>query len=85
MEIVCKHTDILTSKTHDDKIVNEYIIYVFIDDELKTPACADVVYGEDDRDILIRRRYLEYFDEGDLISRVLRLVSHSEFKESIGL
>lgn len=81
MKILCKHSDIMTSKTYKNKIVNEYIVYVVSD--IGTPITADVVYGEDDRDLLIKKRYLKYFEEGSMISNVLEMVTHDEFTKKM--
>lgn len=52
MRILVKHTDKLVSLTFNDKVVNQYSVYVMNDN---SPIYAEIAYGEQNRDIVVSK------------------------------
>jgi len=73
--IVVKNSDKLTSMVHDRKVVDEYLVYL-LDDE--TFMSADVVYGTEEKDILIKQLIKDNC-EGMKVSDVVIEVPFAEF------
>ena len=73
--IVVKNSDKLTSMIHNRKIVDEYLVYLLDDATLMS---ADVVYGTEDKDSLIKQLMVDNCD-GAKYSDVVVEISFTEF------
>lgn len=70
MRILVKHTDKLVSLTFNDKVLNQYSVYIMNDN---SPIYAEIAYGEKDRDIVISKllsKYLPDVSESDSINYI---------------
>ena len=70
MRILVKHTDKLVSLTFNDKILNQYSVYIMNDN---SPIYAEIAYGEKDRDIVISKllsKYLPDVSESDSVNYI---------------
>ncbi len=70
MRILVKHTDKLVSLTFNDKVVNQYSIYVM---DNNSPIYAEIVYGEPNRDIVVSKlisKYLPDVSESDRVNYI---------------
>lgn len=70
MRILVKHTDKLVSLTFNDKVLNQYSVYIMNDN---SPIYAEIAYGEKDRDIVISKllsKYLPDVSESDSVNYI---------------
>ena len=70
MRILVKHTDKLVSLTFNDKVLNQYSVYIMNDN---SPIYAQIAYGEKDRDIVISKllsKYLPDVSESDSVNYI---------------
>jgi len=80
MKILVKNSDRLNSSIHENKMVDEYLVYVMNDN---IPIAAEVVYGSSDKNKAIDAYLKKYFTENDDLDSILEEISLEEFKEQI--
>ena len=70
MRILVKHSDKLVSIIFNHKVVNQYSVYVMDDN---SPIYPEMVYGEQNRDIVVSKlisKYLPDVSESDRVNYI---------------
>ena len=73
MRILVKHSDKLVSIIFNHKVVNQYSVYVMDDN---SPIYAEIVYGEQNRDIVVSKLisiYLPDVSESDRFNYITQV------------
>lgn len=81
-KIVVKVCDQLVSAIHEDKVINEYLLYVVEGD---TRLYADVAMGEMEKNLVMEEMFAKYFDRTqrfmyDLPQYAVENISFEQFK-----
>ena len=73
MKILVKHIDKLISVMQTNKVIDQYAVYVMLDNQ---PIYGDIAYGTSNKDVLVSKLLLTYFpdlaesDKGSVITSV---------------
>lgn len=83
MKIITKNSDKLLSMVHESKMVHEYLVYLL--DDSDSIIWVDVVYGDADRDRVVKMLLTNKFPSDVNAADVVSHVSFDDFIKNISI